>query len=131
MALAGVFILIPLVFGMIQTARICMVSQLLTNAAREGCRVAVTNNMTSADVTNRVNTVLANTGIAPTITLSPTVLHWISDSQPGTAYNDPNPTISLTLSVSFQKVSWLPTVYPLTNLQLTATSKSGASTPGR
>jgi len=93
--------LILLVFGMMEVTRMCMVAQLLTNAAREGCRVAVNNGTTSADVDARVKATLdaSDTKIYPLITetLSPTAIQ-------STALNTP---ITLTLSVPFSSVDWL------------------------
>ena len=41
-----------------------MVAQMLTTAAREGCRVAVLDGMTQTDVQNRINAVLSGSGIS-------------------------------------------------------------------
>ena len=57
-------VFLTLVLGIIESSRLGMVSQLLTTAAREGCRVAVINGMTQADVQNRVNAVLNGSGIS-------------------------------------------------------------------
>jgi hypothetical protein len=89
---------------MLEAARMCMVAQLLANAAREGCRVAASNGKTTADVTTRVNATLTAAGITPslvTTTLNPTDVTTATSSQ----------TITLTLSVSFDKVNWLPTPF--------------------
>src|SRR3954452_6988074 len=59
---APVFLM--LVLGIIESSRLGMVSQLLTTAAREGCRVAVINGMTQPDVQGRVERVLNGSGIA-------------------------------------------------------------------
>src|SRR3954471_10534617 len=59
---APVFLM--LIMGTIESSRLGMVAQLLTTAAREGCRVAVVSGMTQADVQNRVNAVLNGSGIS-------------------------------------------------------------------
>src|SRR4051795_2008796 len=65
-------LLITLLLGQIEAARLGMVAQLLTTAAREGCRVAVISGSTQTDVQNRVNTVLNGSGISVgTVTPSP------------------------------------------------------------
>ena len=85
MALAFLALLFPLVLGMIEATRMCMVSQLLANAAREGCRLAVTEATTTSadasaaltDVNTRITTVLSGSGITSgTLTAV--------DSDPGT-----------------------------------------------
>ena len=65
-------VLLALVMGMIEAARLGMVCQLLTTAAREGCRVAVLNGMTQSDVQDRINTVLNGSGISVG-TVTPTI----------------------------------------------------------
>jgi Flp pilus assembly protein TadG len=93
-----------LVLAMLEAARMCMVAQLLTNAAREGCRVAASNGKTNSDVTTRVNATLTAAGITPslvTTTLSPSDVTTATSSQ----------TITVTLSVSFSKVNWLPSPF--------------------
>ena len=55
-------VFVALVMGIIESSRLGMVSQLITTAAREGCRVAVLNGMTQANVQNRVDAVLSRVG---------------------------------------------------------------------
>src|SRR3954447_22828837 len=92
-------IFITLVLGQIEASRLGMVSQLLTTAAREGCRVAVVPGHTQADVQDRVNSVLSGSGI-PIGTVTPTCpspYAWTSAPQ-GTA-------ITVSLSVPYSRVS--------------------------
>jgi Flp pilus assembly protein TadG len=92
---------ITLVLGMIEASRLGMVCQLLTTAAREGCRVAVLNGMTQTDVQNRVNTVLSGSGISVG-TVTPTC------ASPYTWTTAPGGTaITVSLSVAYNQVSWL------------------------
>jgi Flp pilus assembly protein TadG len=90
-----------LVFGMIEFGRMVMVQQILTNASREGARKAVLDGSTATDVTNTVITYMSDAKITintSNITLNPT--------NPATAnYGDP---ITVTVSVPFSHVSWLP-----------------------
>ncbi|HEU5116665.1 MAG TPA: TadE/TadG family type IV pilus assembly protein [Isosphaeraceae bacterium] len=91
-----VFVLI--VLGVIEFARFGMAVQLLTTAAREGCRTASLPNTAQSDVTERITEVLSGSGIpAPTPTLTPS--NWTTAAQ-----GEP---ISLTLSVPYQDISWL------------------------
>jgi Flp pilus assembly protein TadG len=52
--------------GMVEVGRAFMVSQLLTNAAREGARVAIMTNSTNTEVTNTVTDIVERTvGVTP------------------------------------------------------------------
>ncbi len=94
-------VLISLLLGMIEAARLGMVAQLLTTAAREGCRVAVLDGMTQSDVQQHVNDVLAGSGISVgTVTPTcPSQYTWTS-APAGTP-------ITVSLSVPYSQVSWL------------------------
>jgi Flp pilus assembly protein TadG len=99
-ALVGsVFVII--VFGMIEIGRVLMVQQILTNAAREGVRVAILDapSSTATQVNTTVTTYLQNAGITgATITINPTNP---TAATYGTA-------ITVTVQVPFSSVSWLP-----------------------
>ncbi len=91
-----VFVLIFL--GVIEVARLGMVVQLMTTAAREGCRTAVLPDTTASDVQTHIEDVLTGSGIStPTIDIQPS--GWETASQ-GTA-------ISVTLTLPYKNVSWL------------------------
>ena len=66
-----------LVFGIIEFGRGFMIMQLVTNAAREGCRRGIIDGSTNTDVTNYIQTFMQNSGnVAPanttvTITVTP------------------------------------------------------------
>src|SRR5947209_5457878 len=66
-------ILVSLVLALIEFGRVLMVEQILTNAAREGCRTAVLEGSTTTDVNTTVSSYLAGSGIsgAPNPTVSP------------------------------------------------------------
>jgi Flp pilus assembly protein TadG len=94
-------VLITLLLGMIEAARLGMVAQLLTTAAREGCRVAVLDGMTQADVQDRITTVLSGSGISVG-TVTPTC------ASPYTWTAAPSGTaITVSLSVPYSHVTWL------------------------
>jgi Flp pilus assembly protein TadG len=107
-------VLVTLVFGMIEFGRVMMVEQELTNAAREGCRAGVLAGGTTSAVTSVVTNYLANSGVplsnpANQITVSPDP----STALAGTA-------ITVTVSVPFSAVSWLPVPMFMGNSTLTA-----------
>lgn len=124
-------LLIPLLLGIIEFSRLGMATQLITNAAREGCRVAVIPNNTAADVQNRMTAVMIATGI--TIP-SPTVVN----SDPGTAGvflmpsnwdTAPGDTpITVTVRVPFPQVSWT-TPFFLQSSSLTGTATLNSERP--
>ncbi|MDB5350327.1 MAG: TadE family protein [Planctomycetota bacterium] len=93
-----------LVFGVLEASRLCMASQLLTNTARDGCRVAVSRGKYSSDVTTRVNAALDASGITHsnvTVAVSPSAIE-------NTKLGD---QITVTITVSFSRVNWLPSPF--------------------
>jgi Flp pilus assembly protein TadG len=108
---APVFFL--LVFGMIEYGRMVMVQQVITNAAREGARVGVLDGATTSNVTTAVSTYLTSAKISGATTD-------VSPSPPSSAgYGAP---VTVTVSVPFNSVSWLPTPLFLGGKTLSATS---------
>jgi Flp pilus assembly protein TadG len=102
-----------LVFGMIEYGRMVMVQQLITNASREGARRAVLDGATTAEVQTAVTSYLTNSSVSgATVTVNP--------SPPSSAgYGAP---VTVTVSVPFSQVSWIPTPMFLTGKTLTASS---------
>ena len=92
-------LLVALLAGIWEVGRLVQVQQVLTNAAREGCRTAVLEGSTTTDVNNTVSNYLTGSGIsgAPNPTVSP---------DPSTA--TVGTSITVTVSVPFNNVSWLP-----------------------
>jgi len=84
---------------MIEYGRMVMVEQIITNASREGARAAVLDGATVANVTTAVNSYLASGSITgATVTVTP--------NPPTSAqYGDP---VTVTVSIPFSQVSWLP-----------------------
>jgi Flp pilus assembly protein TadG len=106
-------VIVALIMGQIEASRFGMVAQLLTTAAREGCRVAVVPGHTQDDVQTRVNAVLNGSGITVG-TVTPTPSTWQTDPM-GTP-------ITVSLSVPFNQVSWLGTPFFLSNATVSASS---------
>jgi Flp pilus assembly protein TadG len=106
---APVFLL--LVFGMIEYGRMVMVYQVLTNASREGARVAVLDGATTASVTAQVNSYLTSGSVSgATVTVAP-------NPPTNAQYGDP---VTVTVSVPFSQVSWLPSPMYLGTTTLTS-----------
>jgi Flp pilus assembly protein TadG len=108
---APVFLL--LVFGMIEYGRMVMVQQVITNASREGARQAVLDGATTSNVTTTVTSYLTSGSISgATVTVSP--------NPPTSAqYGDP---VTVTVSIPFSQVSWLPSPMYLGGKTLTAST---------
>jgi hypothetical protein len=110
---APVFFL--MIFGMVEYGRMVMVQQVLTNASREGARLAVIDGSDCADVEAHVESYLTNaaidlTGVVVTVTPDP------PDSA---GFGEP---ITVSVSIPFSEVSWLPTPMYLGGETLTATT---------
>lgn len=88
-----------LLFPMIEVGRMVMVKQVITNASREGARIGVLDGATTADVTSAVNNYLSSAGVqGATVTVTPDPLSSAGyDAQ-----------VTVTVSVNFNQVSWLP-----------------------
>jgi Flp pilus assembly protein TadG len=89
-----------LVLGMIEMSRLGMVAQLLSDAARESCRLAVLNGKSQTNVTGMAQTLL-NSGRIQTYTLTTTPTD-VTTSH----YGD---QVTVTITANFNDVSWLPT----------------------
>jgi Flp pilus assembly protein TadG len=116
-------VFLALVLGIIESSRLGMVTQLLTTAAREGCRVAVINGKTQADVQSRVDAVLTGSGISVgTVTPTcPAPYSW--DSSPG------GTPITVSLSVPYSQVSWLPHPFFLTSATISCSATMSSERP--
>jgi Flp pilus assembly protein TadG len=113
-------VFVALIMGQIEASRLGMVAQLLTNAAREGCRMAVVPGNTLTDVQGRVNAVLGGSGISVG-TVTPTPSTWQTAPQ-GTA-------ITVSLSVPYSQVSWLGTPFFLANATVSSSATMSSENP--
>ena len=78
-----------LVFGIIEFGRGFMIMQLVTNAAREGCRKGIIDGSTNSDVTNYIQTFMQTSGNVATSATTVTI------TVTPAAGNPTNPTSSL------------------------------------
>lgn len=91
-------LLVVLVFGMIEFGRMFMAEQVLTNAAREGARKAVLPGATDAQAQTTIDDYLSGASITGhSRSVSPST----TSAEGGTA-------ITVTVSVPYNQVSWLP-----------------------
>lgn len=111
---------VPMVIGQLEMARMGMVSQLVTTAAREGCRVAVINGKTSSDVQTRVQQTLSTSKITNyTLTITPSNLTTVSGGTP----------ITVAIKVPYTSVSWVPKPLFLGNVNVTASATMSSERP--
>ncbi len=90
-----------MIFGMVEFGRMVMVQQIITNASREGARMAVLDGATTSEVATSIGTYLSNASISnatPTVTIVP-------DPPSSASYGAP---VTVSVSVPFSQVSWLP-----------------------
>ena len=102
-----------LIFGMIEYGRLVMVQQILTNASREGARRAVLEVIEEDDVIDAVNDYLAGSSI--------------SGAEVTVIENPPIPpdfanSMTVTVSIPFSQVSWLPSPMFLGSYEMSASS---------
>ena len=109
-----------LVLGIIEFGRMVMVQQILTNASREGARRAVLESATAPEVETVVADYLTNTSVSgATVTVAP-------GSLSGLGFGDP---VTVTVSVPFDRVSWVPAPWFLGGRTLSAQSVMRAERP--
>jgi Flp pilus assembly protein TadG len=102
------------VLGVIEFTRAMMVESLLTNAAHLGARSGILDGAQQSDVTNAVNNYLSAGGISGASTS-------VTPNPPSSAsYGQ---FVTVTVTVPYSSVSWLPNPKFLSAATLSATSK--------
>ena len=99
----------------VEFGRMVMIQQVITNASREGARKAVLDGATSSNVKSSVVTYMSNGGVTiatSNVTVNPT------DPSTATAGSP----VTITVSVPFSQVSWLPSPMFLGSRQMTAST---------
>lgn len=128
----SVNVLFLFIFGIVEFSRLGMAAQLLTNAAREGGRVAVIQNSALSDVQSRVTAMLSSAGItAGTVTAVDsdpgTTGVFIMPSNWSTAAGDT--AITVTIRVPYKQISWLPTPFYLSAANVVGTATLNSERP--
>ena len=101
------------VMGIIEFGRMAMVTQLITNAAREGARIGVLDGATKAKVTKKVDDYLKSGSVTgATVKVTP-------DPPDSAGYGE---SVSVSVAVQFDNVSWLPAPFFLGGKTLSAES---------
>jgi Flp pilus assembly protein TadG len=104
-----------MVFGMIEFGRMIMVQQVITNASREGARIGVLDGATTSTVRSAVRNYCQGASV-PVQDDQVTV---IPDPPSSAGYGAP---VTITVSVNFNQVSWLPSPMFLGGQALTASA---------
>src|SRR5688572_10831959 len=102
-------LLLMMVFGVIEFGWVFWIQETLTNATREGCRVAVLSGSTEADVRTRFDQAVAPTGLNITTGM------WNL-----TRATTANPVETLTVTVPRAQVSLIGNFFGFTNGNITA-----------
>jgi len=108
---APVFLL--LVIGMVELGRALMVQQVLINASRVGARQAITLGATTSSVQDAVQDYAASVAV-PGVTVS------VTPDPSAVAAGDP---VTVSTSVAYNGVSWLPSPWFLGGATLQASSR--------
>ena len=96
-------LLFALVLGIIEFGRAMMVLELLNNAARAGCRAGVLSGSSNTDVNSAITTALTGSGVnSPSTTID------VNGSQADVSTAQTGDTISVSVSVGADAVTWLP-----------------------
>ncbi|MBI3864300.1 MAG: pilus assembly protein [Planctomycetia bacterium] len=107
-------VFLTMITGIIELGRAIEVVQILTNASREGARVGSYETTTATStITTTVNSYLSQAGITGATTV-------VSPNTPSGASNGQQ--VSVTVSIPFASVSWLPSPFFLGGQTLSATS---------
>ena len=107
------------VVGSVELGRAIMVQEALTDASREGARVGIIDGALTSDVTTAVDNYLTGVSITGAqINVTPT--------NPGLSADGTQVTVSV--SIAFNSVTWVPSPWFLKNATLTATTAMARQT---
>lgn len=119
-------IFVLLLLAMIEITRLGMASQLLTHAAREGCRVAVIDGKVKTDVDSTVRGILNGGGITTYTSAIATGSSPATTDITNTVLGD---SITLTLTVRFSNVGWLSTPLFLGSASISTSATMSSERP--
>ena len=91
-------VLLLFVLGIIEFGRMVMAQQLITNAAREGARIAIVPGSSTSQVTSKVSSYLSTASISGATTT-------VSPDPSAATYGS---TVTVTVSLPFSSVAWSP-----------------------
>jgi Flp pilus assembly protein TadG len=91
--------------GAFEVGRAIMVRQVLTDAARKGCRTGALPDRDNTAVTNDVNDILTDNGLKPT---DATVTIQVNGVTANASTAQRNDQLSVKVSIPFAKAAWTP-----------------------
>jgi len=100
-----------MVMGLFEFSRALMIQSMLAGAAQQGARAGTLGSAQSSDVTTAVNNYLTTAGISGASTS-------VSPNPPSSAY--PGQNVTVTVSIPYASVSWLPSPTYLANVTLSS-----------
>lgn len=112
-------VFVTVTLGMIELGRAIMVSQLLTNAAREAARSAIIDGSTNTSVSNSATSFMATAAKISQSDVTVTITTSTTGGGNSVANAKPQDLVTVNLSVPYSKVSWIPPKY-LKNMNLTS-----------
>lgn len=118
-------VFLVLVLGLIEASRLGMAAQLVTAAAREGCRVATLSGNDETAVKSRITTVLTGSGISPSYAIScgdGTTTVTSAAPSGGTA-------ITVKVSVPYSQIAWFTPITYFGNLTVSASATMSSERP--
>ena len=107
-------VLFTVVLGIIEFGRAMMVLEILNNAARSGCRAAVLSGSDNSAVDTAITSGLSGSGISGTTTTIK-VNGTVANASTATTGD----TVTVSVSVPADSVSWLPVTHFITGSTLT------------
>jgi len=110
-----------LVFGLIEFGRMVMVQQILTNASREGARVAVLDGTTESEVLDAVDAYMVTASVQG-VQRDLIAIDDETGEEKDFTLADYGDAIRVSVSVPFDQVSWLPSPMFLGGNTLSATT---------
>jgi Flp pilus assembly protein TadG len=108
-------VLVFLTIGMLEMARGMMVKEILTDAARKGCRTGILPNASNTSVTSDINTVLTNNNITASYA---TIVISVNDVVANVSTSTAGAKISVKVSIPVSQVAWvLPLFLPAADIE--------------
>jgi Flp pilus assembly protein TadG len=101
-ALVVPILFLTIVLPIFEFGRTMMVSELIANAARAGCRVGVLTGNANSNVTSAVDSILSSTGISGATTTI--TVNGASNDVSSALQGD---SIAVTVSVPYNNISWI------------------------
>ena len=113
-------LLLLFIFAVIEFGRMVMVHQIITNAAREGARRAILEQTTAEEAHTIVSDYLTGSSVSgASVSLTPEQFDQVGFGTP----------VTVTVSVPFDDVSWLPAPWFLSGTNLSVQSTMRAERP--